>query len=175
MAPFLLLLLLLLPVPPCLSAVTCTNTSAECGAALQLQDTVSSRLRSESNEKTLRELVADHKTAWQELRNAVDKTADEQRSSAADLKHSMEMAAAGQKHSMEVAAAEQKLRAAEQMHSMEMATAEQKNAALRATWEMRIYLGFTFALVSSAASFLFCAPARAIAMLRAYIGPHGAP
>jgi hypothetical protein len=106
----LLLLLLLLPVLPCLATDEFITTRTDCGAALEQQDTVCS-LRSESSEKDLKDLLADHKAALQELRGILDKNAAEQRSFAADMKrtkHSMEKAIAEYKHIMEMAAVEQK-------------------------------------------------------------------
>jgi hypothetical protein len=134
---------------PSLALAALANATNECASALQLQDTARSSLRSEENELGIRELKS-----W----------AAEQKSSMDKAVAALERAVAEQKSFAEKAVEEQKTA------SKEAATA----AASAASWanaEVRVLLGL------GAAGFLFlvASPQRAIAMLRAYMGPQHAP
>ena len=92
----------------------------------------------------------------------------------------MEKAAAEQKSAAEKAVAEQKSAlekaVAEQKSAAEKAVAEQRYIALSATAEiLRIYLLFAIPACFGLAYFLAFYPQRAVAILRAYIGPQQPP
>ena len=129
------------------------NATSDCGAALQLQDTVRSSLRSEDTAQSVRDLVAEHKAISAGNREAMQKLQD------AMTEH---------RTFTEKAAAEQKSAA-------EKAVAEQRYIALSATAEMRIYLLLAVPACFGLAYFLAFYPQRAVAILRAYIGPQQPP
>ena len=195
----LLLLVLLLPsLPP---AVRATGDPSDCASSLQLQDTVRSSLRSEDNAQALHRLVADHRenaagtllmlqqlrsfmeTAVAEQRKAMEKAVAEQKTAAntaaAEQKSAAATAAAVQKASLDMALAVQRATAekvaAEQQTAAEKVAEEQKTASSMATFEMRLYIGVMATLLLTAGGFVVFNPQRAMAMLRAYIGPQHVP
>jgi hypothetical protein len=198
----LLLLVLLLPsLPPALCGASSDPSPTDCVSSLQLQDTVRSSLRSEENAQALHRLVADHRadaagtllmlqqlrsfmeTSAAEQRTALEKAVAEQKSTAAtaaaEQKSAAATAAAEQKAAAATAAAEQKaalvMAVVEQQNTAGKIAAEQKTATTMATLETRVYLGILCAWLLAASAFLFYSPLRAVAMLRAYIGPQHAP
>ena len=172
--------LLLLPLLLALAAHA--SATDECASTLQLQDTVRSSLRSTENELGIRELkswAAEQKASMDRAVAALERAAAEQKSfmekAVAEQKTALDKVLAEQKTASDKVAVEQKTALdkalAEQMSFAEKSAIAAANAAFGANAEVRILLGLWVA----GYFFLLSNPQRAIAMLRAYMGPQHAP
>ena len=164
-----------------------SECASECASALQLQDTVRSSLRSEENKEGLLVLEASsQRLGIRQPESLVAKSMANLDKAVAEQKVTLDKALVEQKYAAEKAIAEQKSAVdralADQKSAGEKVVAKQKVTLDKALVEQKyaadnanVASAMQFAALFAVLAFLFFNPQRAIAMLRAYIGPQHAP
>ena len=170
-----------------LACVTALADSAEepacagCAAALQNQDAARSSLRSQDTARGLRELVADNRAAFQQLREAMDRVAaglKEQKVAAdkafAEQRNALAVALVEQRAAAGTAFAEQKVMAdkafAEQKVAVDKAFVEQKSSINELKSYTNYFVGVSLTATAAFFGLALRHPQRAIQILKAYTG-----
>ena len=153
------------------SSANVTSDSDKFTAALQLQDTVRSSLRSEDTAKDLRTLSAETKAAVQKLTDTIDTLARATETQGRATEKSIETLARATEQSIETLA-----RAPEQSFDTQARAQASLEKSVVGLMDSRTYLlGMIFyVVIPSAAVFFVVYPQRVISMMRAFAGQfHG--